>query len=86
MNAGSACFTTAQFGAPSNFIGSLGRNAFRGPGYFNTDLSLRKNFKLNERLNLQIGANAYNVLNHPSAFAAAAVDARIVQVTGKITF
>ncbi len=115
VNAGSACFTTGQFGAPSNFIGSLGRNAFRGPGYFNTDLSLRKNFKLNERLNLQIGANAYNVLNHPNfanpvantanstqfgtiistvtpattpygAFAAAAVDARIVQVTGKITF
>jgi len=110
-----ACFTTAQFGTPSNFIGSLGRNALRGPGYFNTDLSLRKNFKLGEHRELQIGVNAYNILNHPNfanpvantnnpsqfgtiistvtpattpygAFAAAAVDARIVQVTAKITF
>lgn len=114
-NPNNPCFTTAQFGTPSNFIGSLGRNALRGPGYFNTDLSLRKNFKLGEHREFQIGANAYNVLNHPNfanpvantsnpsqfgtiistvtpattpygAFAAAAVNARIVQVTGKITF
>jgi acyl-coenzyme A thioesterase PaaI-like protein len=115
VNSATPCFTAAEFGTPTSFVGSLGRNAFRGPGYFNTDLSLRKNFKLNERLSLQLGANAYNVLNHPNfanpvantadpsqfgqilstvtpattpygAFAAAAVDARIVQVTGKITF
>jgi hypothetical protein len=115
VNSATPCFTAAEFGTPTSFVGSLGRNAFRGPGYFNTDLSLRKNFKLNERLSLQIGANAYNVLNHPNfanpvantadpsqfgqilstvtpattpygAFAAAAVDARIVQITGKITF
>jgi len=115
VNSATPCFTTAEFGTPTSFVGSLGRNAFRGPGYFNTDLSLRKNFKLNERLGLQIGANAYNVLNHPNfanpvanlnnpqqfgqilstvtpattpygSFAAAAEDARIVQVTGKITF
>jgi hypothetical protein len=115
VNSATPCFTATQFGTPTSFVGSLGRNAFRGPGYFNTDLSLRKNFKLSERLGLQIGANAYNVLNHPNfanplanlnnpqqfgqilstvspattpygSFPAAAEDARIVQVTGKITF
>jgi hypothetical protein len=40
------------------------RNAFRGPGYFNTDLSLQKTFKLNERVGFVLGINAFNILNH----------------------
>jgi Carboxypeptidase regulatory-like domain/TonB-dependent Receptor Plug Domain len=51
--------------APTGF-GNLKRNTYRGPNYFNTDLSLRKNFRVTERLALQLGANAYNVLNHPN--------------------
>jgi hypothetical protein len=51
--------------APTGF-GNQVRNTFRGPNYFNTDFSLRKNFRLTERLGLQLGANAYNVLNHPN--------------------
>jgi hypothetical protein len=91
------------------------RNTFRGPGFFNTDLSLRKNFQFRERYGFMIGANAYNILNHANfanpvadlnagsvlgtiqstvnpptspygSFAAAAVDARIVQVIAKLTF
>lgn len=66
-NPGAPCFSASQFTTtPSGFIGSLGRNAFRGPGYFNTDMSLRKTIKLNERMGLVIGANAFNVLNHPN--------------------
>jgi len=42
------------------------RNSYRGPGFFDTDLSINKNFKLTERFALGIGANAYNVLNHPN--------------------
>jgi len=53
------CHSTTTFG-------TVARNSFRGPEYFNTDLSLRKNFQLYEGLQLQIGANAYNVLNHPN--------------------
>lgn len=48
------------------FFSNQHRNQFRGPGYFNTDLSLRKAFKLSERFRLSIGANAYNILNHPN--------------------
>jgi len=42
------------------------RNQFRGPGYFNTDLSLLKGFKVPglESGLFQVGAQAYNVLNH----------------------
>jgi hypothetical protein len=35
----------------------------RGPGRFNIDLTLRKNIKLTERFNLEIAANATNLLN-----------------------
>ena len=111
------CFTTSQFvpaGAATTF-GTIPRNSFRGPGYFNTDLSLRKNFVVREHYGFMIGANAYNILNHVNfanpvanlnagssfgtilstvnpptspygSFAAAAVDARIVQVIAKLTF
>jgi hypothetical protein len=42
------------------------RNSYRGPGFFDTDLSINKNFKLTERFALGVGANFYNVLNHPN--------------------
>jgi hypothetical protein len=63
------CFLNTQFAGgtnplPTGFITNVGRNSIRAPGYFNTDFSIRKNFKLNERFNFQVGANAYNVLNH----------------------
>jgi len=51
--------------APTGW-GTAKRNAYRGPNYFNTDFSLRKNFRVTERMSLQLGANAYNVLNHPN--------------------
>ena len=60
------CFTAADFTTPANFVGTAGRNFFRGPRYFNTDISLRKTFKITERYNFQIGANAFNILNHVS--------------------
>lgn len=54
-----------QIPIPADFTNQR-RNQFRGPMYFNTDMSLRKAFKLNERFNFSVGANAYNVLNHPN--------------------
>jgi Carboxypeptidase regulatory-like domain/TonB-dependent Receptor Plug Domain len=58
------CFSSSDLGTPTNFVTNLGRNAFRAPGYFNTDFSLRKNFNLTERMGFTIGANFFNVLNH----------------------
>lgn len=125
-NAG-ACTVNACFGvngtgssAPfllnsaTDFTGTVGRNAFRGPGFLGGDMSLRKNFAVTERVRLQLGFEAYNFLNHANfgvpypntnapffgvtafmqtpptspygAFAAAATDMRMGQITAKITF
>ena len=52
------------------------RNQFTGPHYFNTDLSVMKGFKIPglESGLLQLGAQAYNVLNHTN-FAQPVFDA-----------
>jgi hypothetical protein len=42
------------------------RNQFRGPHYFDMDLNLFKNFKIAERFNCAIGAQAFNAFNHPN--------------------
>ena len=62
----------AAFGLPvgatraGDHFGNLGRNALTGPGFVNTDLSLVKNTKLTERLNLQFRTEAFDVFNHPN--------------------
>ncbi len=38
---------------------------FRGPAFFNTDLSVFKNFRFGESRNIQFRASAYNFPNHP---------------------
>jgi len=42
------------------------RNPFRGPGYFNTDLNVKKSFRMTERFKSTLGANFFNVLNRPN--------------------
>jgi hypothetical protein len=51
---------------PGDHFGNLGRNVFTGPSFVNTDLSLVKNTKLTERLNLQFRTEAFDVFNHPN--------------------
>jgi hypothetical protein len=45
-----------------------GRNGFRGPGYFNTDLSVAKSTKLPGWKNgiLRVGFQFFNLFNHPN--------------------
>jgi hypothetical protein len=110
-----ACFSSADLVQPStNFMGNVGRNAFRGPGFLGGDLSVKKNFAVTERMTFQLGLSAYNWFNHANygspypntnapffgqvafmqftptspygAFAAAATDQRIAQITGKFIF
>ncbi len=45
--------------------GSLGRNVVRVPGLYQLNVSIRRKFNLTERLNLQIKADVFNLLNHP---------------------
>jgi hypothetical protein len=45
-------------------IGNAGRNDSWGPRYFNTDMSLQKNFQIHESLLAQFRIDAYNGFNH----------------------
>lgn len=50
---------------PSSMIG---RNRFRGPGFWDLDAGLYKRFKFTETLSLQLRAELYNVFNHANMF------------------
>jgi hypothetical protein len=65
-NTGTQDLATADFVDPTSFIPGQ-RNAFSGPHYFNTDMTLNKSIKLPaENIKLTIGAVAYNLFNHPN--------------------
>jgi hypothetical protein len=56
-------FPASAFPRP-DVIGTLPRNAYRGPGFASTDLSLFKNFRLPMRdSKLQFRAEAFNLFN-----------------------
>ena len=57
-----SAFTTNAIGT----FGNAGRNILRGPGLFDIDASLFKNFPIKESLNLQFRAEFFNILNHPN--------------------
>jgi hypothetical protein len=59
--------TATQFNG-SEFTGfaTTRRNAFRAAHYFNSDLDLLKRFKVTEQVSFAVGANFYNVFNHPN--------------------
>jgi hypothetical protein len=54
-----AAFTPNALGT----YGTLGRNALRGPGILNFDVSLSRFFKIREHLDLQARADFFNALN-----------------------
>jgi hypothetical protein len=45
-------------------FGSLGRNTFRGPSIWNTDVSFFKNTYVTEKTRIQIGVEFFNFFNH----------------------
>ncbi len=52
---------------PGGVLGGTGRNAFRGPGMYNLDLSLSRSLRLRwlgETGRIVLRADAFNVLNH----------------------
>ena len=64
----------AKFSAPgAGQFGNSGRNFFIGPHYFELDASLLKRISINERMKLEIRADATNLTNTPS-FAAPTTD------------
>ena len=49
--------------APATW-GNIGRDALWGPGLWNVDASIAKNFTLHDRLTMQLMAQGFNVFNH----------------------
>lgn len=47
-------------------FGNVGRNSLVGPTFSNTDFSILKNTKLNERIGVQFRAELFDVFNHPN--------------------
>ena len=61
------CYSLSDF-VPSlqeTTFGNVARNSFYGPGYFDIDATLFKNFPIWERMRLSLGAQAFNLMNHP---------------------
>jgi hypothetical protein len=49
-----------------NQQGTLGRNALRGFGLSQTDMAVRRQFGVTERVKLHLRAEAFNLFNHPN--------------------
>jgi hypothetical protein len=68
-NPNQLCLVSADFAPAATGFAQQRRNQFRGPGYFNSDLSLLKNTKVHlfaEGQSFVFGASFFNVLNHPN--------------------
>ena len=57
-----SCFALPAQGT----YGNAGRNILLGPGYFDTNLSLLKDFRITETRYLQFRAEFFNTFNHPN--------------------
>jgi hypothetical protein len=59
---------SSYYEAPAGQFGNVGRNTVEGPGIFNIDFEVHKNFKIpyKEGHVLQFRLEAFNVLNHPN--------------------
>lgn len=68
-----AAFTQNALGTPGN----ASRRGFYGPGSFNSDLALLRNFRFSETRALQFRFEAFNAFNHAQFFGPAAVNGNI---------
>jgi hypothetical protein len=60
-------FNPAAFAAAAPYTyGNGGRDILFGPGFWDFDFALAKNFRLGERANLQVRVDTYDLLNHPN--------------------
>jgi hypothetical protein len=92
-------FTTSSFTPAVGHFGDSPVGAFLSPGLEKIDLGLMKNFKITQRANFQLRAEAFNVFNHTNfstidlgtadgtyGQATAAHSPRIMQFSGKLYF
>lgn len=56
------CFSASTYGT----AGDAGRNMLIGPGFADTDISLTKVTRINEKFSLQLKGEIFNIFNHPN--------------------
>jgi hypothetical protein len=68
-------------------FGTVGRNNYFGPSFFNEDFSLLKNFNIRESVTGQLRVNAFNAFNHinPGNPASSCIDCTVASNAGVIT-
>ncbi len=66
-------FSESTLGSPGN----AARRSFYGPGSFNSDIALLRNFKFTESRALQFRLETFNTFNHAQFFGPAAVQGNI---------
>ena len=68
VTGGTPCFTASQFStkATQTGFGNSATDIFRGAGYFDIDANITKNFPITDRARFTLGAQMYNLLNHPN--------------------
>jgi hypothetical protein len=54
----------ARFGVPGAGEYGAGRNIFTGPGFFQTDFAIHKNFQITERFRFELRGELFNVFNN----------------------
>jgi len=62
----SSCLNTQDYSSTQTTFGNVRRNSFFGPHYANTDATLSKEIVKAEGFKFVIGAQAYNIFNHPN--------------------
>ncbi|MGB6692393.1 MAG: carboxypeptidase regulatory-like domain-containing protein [Terracidiphilus sp.] len=92
-------FNTSAFTPAQGHFGSEGAGNILGPGFEKIDLGLMKNVRISERVNLQMRAESFNILNHTSfsyidpgigdgtyGQATSSHEPRLMQFSGKLYF
>jgi hypothetical protein len=67
VSGGEQLLNPAAFATLTNGLGNEGRNAFRGPGFYDIDVSLARTFtlpRIGEAARMTLRADAFNFLNH----------------------
>jgi hypothetical protein len=66
LNANAFAYPAVTLSDPNGYFGDLGRDQIFGPGFWNYDFSVTKNFRLRERVTLQFRSEFFNIFNHPN--------------------
>jgi hypothetical protein len=68
VNGNSQCFNPNDFATANGlpYFPTQTRDQYRGPKFFNADITVGKGFQITERVKFVLGANVYNVFNHPN--------------------